>query len=127
MGTNKKEPDDIHVDLNAIREALDSAEEKVEIVIERTKKNTISVTISSDPPGVDIDDDLESSSLEELCTKLSQAETALAELEEDEPDEDDEDAYEEWEEKCRRIEDLIDEIEDRLSALEELEDGSQGE
>ncbi len=111
----------------ALREALDSAEEKVEIVIERTKKNTISVTISSDPPDVDIDDDLESLTLEELRTKLSQAETALAELEDDEPDEDDEDAYEEWEDKCGRIEDLIDEIEDRLSALEELEDGSQDE
>ena len=127
METNKKEPDDIHVDLNAIREALDSAEEKVEIVIERTKQHAVSVTISSDPPDYDIDDDLESLTLEELRTKLSQAETALAELENDEPDEADEDAYEEWEYKCGRIEELIDEIEDRLSALEEFEGGSQDE
>lgn len=118
-----KKPDGEHIDVNAIREALNAAVENVEIVIERTKENRISITVSHDTPDFDIDeDDLEEMSLTELRAKLSQAEASLAELEDIEPDEDDEDAYEEWEDKRDRIEDLIDEIEDSISDLEDSED-----
>ena len=122
MGDTKK-PDGEHIDVNAIREALNAAEESVEIVIERTKENRISVTVTHDTPDFDIgEDDLEELSSAELRIKLSQAEAALAELEDTEPDEDDEDAYEEWEDKRGLIEDLIGEIEDRISDLEDTED-----
>ena len=91
MSDIKRETDGEHVDMNAIREALNVAEESVEIVIERTLENRISVTVSHDNPDFDIDDDeLEALSLAELRTKLGQAEAALAELEDAEPDEDDE-------------------------------------
>lgn len=110
-------------DLDAISEALKKAESKVEITIERSKEQKITVTVGYDDDILDIDEDeINSMSLEELQEKLDEAESALSDLDDEEPDEEDEEAYSEWEDRYSMIEDLIDELEDRITELEDTED-----
>ena len=110
-------------DLCAITDALKKADSKVEITIEKSKEQKITVTVGLDNDILDIDEyEINTMTLEELQDKLDEAECALSDLEDEEPDEEDEEAYSEWEDRYSMLEDLIDELEDRISDLEDEED-----
>jgi|GEM_PF-4449905 len=110
-------------DLCAITDAIKKADSKVEITIEKSKAQKITVTIGIDNDSLDIDEDeINAMTLEELQNKLDEAECALSDLEDEEPDEEDEEKYSEWEDRYSMLEDLIDELEDRISELEDEED-----
>ncbi|MBP5618009.1 MAG: hypothetical protein J6X61_02535 [Clostridia bacterium] len=112
MSNQSKQNNEQISDLTAILEAAKDGKIPEDVSIELLLEKTVKCVISWD------EDELNRLSLEELHTKLDDAECELVDLEDEEPDEKDEEAHAEWEEQCDNLEDLIDELEDRISDLE---------